>query len=190
MSGEDWLALRTAALARPREDRDEADGEELGNARLSVLRVTAAGGRYAVDLRWLRGVRTLRRLARLPQAPPHVAGLVGHEGAVLPVFYLAAVLGAPLAALPERGQALVLGRDGDLVAVAVDEVGETRALAAEEILAVPPSVSERLRSVLLGATEDGLLLLDTSALMASSAMTVDIAHRATSTRVRGSRDPA
>jgi purine-binding chemotaxis protein CheW len=185
VSGEDWLALRTAALARPREERDG-----LGGARLSVLRVTAAGGRYAVDLRWLRGVRTLRRLARLPQAPAHVAGLVGHEGAVLPVFYLAAVLGAPLAALPERGQALVLGRDGDLVAVAVDEVGETRALGAEEILPAPSSVSERLRSVLLGATEDGLLLLDTAALLGGSGLIVDIAHRATAARGRGSRERA
>jgi purine-binding chemotaxis protein CheW len=191
VSGEDWLALRTAALARPRDSGDVAsDGPETERARLSVLRVTAAGARYALDLRWLRGVRTLHRLARLPQAPPHVAGLVGHEGAVVPVFYLAAVLGAPLAALPERGQALVLGRDGDLVAVAVDEVGETRAVSAAEILEVPANVSERLRSVLLGATVDGLLLLDTAALLAGAAMFVDIPHRSSAARGRGNRDPA
>ena len=161
MSEEDWLSLRTAALARPRDLAHADDAVDEGQARLAVLRVTAAGGRYdGVDLRWLRAVRTLRRLARLPQAPAHVAGLVGHEGVVLPVFHLAAVLGAPLAALPERGQALILGREGDLVAVAVDEVGETRELAADEIREVPTSVSERLRSVLLGATDDGLLLLD------------------------------
>ncbi len=177
MSDEDWLGLRTAALARPRVDpHADVDGEHEA-ARLSVLRVTAAGARYAVDLRWLRGVRTLRRLARLPNAPPHVAGLVAHEGAALPVFYLSAVLGAPLAALPERGQALILGRDGDLVAVAVDEVGETRELRGEEILEVPVGVPERLRAVLLGATEDGLLLLDSAALLAGQAMVVDIAQR-------------
>ena len=192
MSEEDWLSLRTAALARPRDLAHADDAVDEGQARLAVLRVTAAGGRYGVDLRWLRAVRTLRRLARLPQAPAHVAGLVGHEGVVLPVFHLAAVLGAPLAALPERGQALILGREGDLVAVAVDEVGETRELAADEIREVPTSVSERLRSVLLGATDDGLLLLDSAALLAGSAMVVDkIPHRGNAAaRVRGSRDPA
>ncbi len=174
MSDEDWLSLRTAALARPRAD---GQGEGDDQPRLSVLRVTAAGARYAIDLRWLRGVRTLRRLARLPQAPHHVAGLVAHEGAALPVFYLSAVLGAPLAALPERGQALILGREGDLAAVAVDEVGETRELRAEEILEVPTGVPERLRGVLLGATEDGLLLLDSAALLAGSAMVIDIPRR-------------
>ena len=187
MREEDWIALRTAALARPRSSPDASGGGPDGQGdlpppTLTVLRVTAAGARYAIDLRWLRGVRTLKRLARLPQAPSHVAGLVAHDGAALPVFYLSAVLGAPLAALPERGQALVLGRDGDLVAVAVDEVGETRELRAEEILEVPAGISERLRNVLLGATEDGLLLLDSAMLLAGSAMIVDVPLRGQAAR--------
>jgi purine-binding chemotaxis protein CheW len=168
-----WIDARTATFARSRANAAAEDPDSV----VAAVLVRAAGATYALDLRWLRAVRSLRRLARLPHAPPHVAGLASYEGAVLPVFHLAAVLGTPLSTLPERGQMVVLGDDGDLVGAAVDEVGEGTNLDLNTLSPPPATFPERLRLVVQGVTRDGVVLLDVAALLAGDRMVVGVAAR-------------
>lgn len=161
------LEARTRAVARPPEPM-----ERIG--RTESLRMRVAGETYALPAASVRAVAELTRLTPLPYAPPEVAGLTVRGGSVIPVFYLRAVLGLPLTALPEFGRIVLLGGDDDLLALAVDAVEGTTALLAQALREPPPTVGPLARPLLLGIDSDGVPVLDPDALLASPRLFVDI----------------
>ena len=70
----------------------------------SRLRRELAAQRRGPGVQTVSLVAEVTKLTPLPHAPPEVAGLTARGGAVYPVFHLRAVLGLPLAALPEHGR--------------------------------------------------------------------------------------
>lgn len=57
------------------------------------LGLTIAGSPYALRTRELTSIATVRKIVALPGAFPGFLGLVGHRGALVPAFDLAALLG-------------------------------------------------------------------------------------------------
>jgi len=58
-----------------------------------VLAIRVAGASYGIRLRHAAGVVTQRRVVPLPSAAPHLLGIAGIRGGVVPVFCLASILG-------------------------------------------------------------------------------------------------
>lgn len=151
------LERRTRALARPLAEARQGSEADL------VLRVS--GERYAIAAAEVLAASALTRLTPLPHSPPELAGLTSRAGRVLPVFDLRAVLGLPLATLPEHGRMVVLGTPDTPVAVTVDAIDAIETGADEALTDPPPTTSAALRRVLLGVDGRGILHLDAAALL-------------------------
>jgi chemotaxis signal transduction protein len=161
------LDARTRALARV----DDANAAPDGTALL-VVRV--AGERYGLEASAVASVAELRQLTPVPHAPPEVAGLSARGGAVLPVFYLRAVLGIGLTSLPEYGRMVVLGEGAAALALAVDAVEGLERGDLDELAPPPTSLGAATRALLRGVDPSGLAVLDAKALLASERLIVDV----------------
>lgn len=106
-------------LAQP-----QPDGVEL-------LIVSAGGQTYAMRTSELAGVEVDRKLVPLPAAAPELLGLCAAQGELVPVFELAAALGAPTAKTSPRW--IALSRDKELVALAFDELRESLRVAIRDL---------------------------------------------------------
>jgi chemotaxis signal transduction protein len=82
-------------LEQLRADFDRAFTEPtdtLGSAQESMLAITVAGQRMAVRTNELSGFQLSRRIMPLPHQLPHLLGVSGIRGRVVPVFDLARLL--------------------------------------------------------------------------------------------------
>ena len=163
LEGERLLEQRAAVLARPQDEAAE-------RAVTEVVVVGVAGRRYAVETEHVRRVVRVAGMSLLPRSAGQLIGLLPVEGGAVPVADLAAVLGLS-AAEPRRQFALVLGVDGPLVGVLVDEVVAAVSVPdASLVLAEPPSNNRR--GLEIGVTEGGVVFLDAAALLAHDALNV------------------
>jgi chemotaxis signal transduction protein len=99
---------------------------------VELLIVSAGGQTYAIRTSELAGVEVDRKLVPLPSAArPGLLGLCAAQGELVPVFELAAVLGGQAAKTSPRWLALHL--DKQLVALAFDELRESRRVAVQDL---------------------------------------------------------
>ena len=89
---------------------------------------------YAVDVEDAREIIPMRRMTRLPGAPPHVLGLINVRGMIVTVIDLARRLepDAPTAP-PSDGTILLVRRGQGLVGLAVREVLDVRQVDLSEV---------------------------------------------------------
>jgi len=120
------------------------------------LRVGAE--RYALPVADVRSIVDMDGLAPVLGMPPAVIGLRALDGALLPVFDLAALLGVAGAA-PAR-IVVAAARDGSEVGLAVDEVLDVAELPAldEERAAGALRGAALLDDVLVGVVDLGVVL--------------------------------
>jgi purine-binding chemotaxis protein CheW len=162
------LDARTRLLAQPVSALDQ-------RPTIPAIEIQVAGERYAIEAHVVRGVAAMTRLAPLPHAPPHVAGLIARGADILPAFHLHAVLDLPLTALPEYGRIVLLGRSAAELALVVEAVLGVSAVALDALAPVPTSFSPRARALARGLDRAGVPILDGGALLASDELVVDIA---------------
>jgi purine-binding chemotaxis protein CheW len=106
-----------------------------------LLRAAGTGGdggfaTYAVDVEDAREIIPMRRMTRLPGAPPHVLGLINVRGMIVTVIDLARRLEpqAPAASVSEGAILLVRrGQGGGLVGLAVREVLDVRQVDLSDV---------------------------------------------------------
>ncbi|MBI2393072.1 MAG: chemotaxis protein CheW [Deltaproteobacteria bacterium] len=162
------LEARTRALAAA-PDRSIHD-------EIEAVSLVVGGERYEMTSEAISAVAEIRRLCALPHAPPELLGLTLRRGAVLPVFDLRIVLGAPLTALPEHGRLIVLGRAGEDVALAVDAIAGMRAIPRSELRDAAP-IATPTGAWFRGIDADGVPVIDSGALLDSDRLVVDISPR-------------
>jgi purine-binding chemotaxis protein CheW len=86
---------------------------------VDLVAVRVASDPWALRLDQVAGLLAQRKVIALPSPLPELLGLVGHRGAVVPVFSLRALLGYRDAGEPEEWIALV-DDDGSLVGLAFE----------------------------------------------------------------------
>ena len=87
------------------------------------------GGRYALELRWVREVVSLGFVTGVPTAPMALGGVCNLHGAILPVLDVAALLDLPPGPPARQGDgALVLEAEGIVCALRVDQVDHVASL--------------------------------------------------------------
>lgn len=83
---EDWREAFDRSFAEPRRQADE-------DAVLDVLGIRIAGDAFALNLADLAGLQSAMPAAPYPATAPALLGLAGHQGQVLPLYDLQALLG-------------------------------------------------------------------------------------------------
>lgn len=113
-----------------------------------LLCLEVGEARYAVRLGALQGVFEMDRLTFLPSSSPHLVGLAGLRGEVVPVFDLASLLGRPRAS---GARWLLASRGEPPLALAVAELAGRVRLSTRDLKE--------------GGLPEGMTLLDLPALV-------------------------
>ncbi len=126
-----------------------------------MLRVTAGGREFALDVGLVRAIERPAHRVRLPGAPPYVRGVVEVRGQAVAVVDLAARLGlAPTAPGPD--QAVIVVDSAEPVALAVDALGGVDTLAPEALRELGPAgLAAGLRAI----APDGAVVLEVEPLV-------------------------
>jgi chemotaxis signal transduction protein len=136
-AGEQEVTSLEGRVAQLRSAFDKAFALPLGEPQpdgVELLIVSAGGQTYALRTSELAGLEVVSKVVPLPATAPELLGLCGAQGELVPVFALAAALGAPAAKTLPRW--IALHRDKELVALAFEELRETRRVAARDISAL------------------------------------------------------
>lgn len=120
--------------------------------------------RYALAALRVREVFRLQAYSSLPGAPPPIAGVSSHRGELLTLIDLRSTLGLSSAALNDLGRVLVLERGRTRVGLLVDRV-EGAAELPRSSLHPAPSRGPTPADLLLGVSEDALILLDVDGIL-------------------------
>ncbi len=127
---------------------------------------------FAVPVELVREILDPRPLWRMPEAPPHLAGLIDVRGRAVPVIDLRVKLGWPAAAATDATRILVLevmlaDRHLDLALIA-DRVFEVTALDRDS-LAPPPDIGTAWRCAYVQGIgrrgDDFVIILDLAHLL-------------------------
>ncbi len=154
------LRARARALARPPEHVPAAA------TLLEVLEFRLAQERYALEIRYVRGVYPLKDLTPLPCTPPFVLGIVNVRGRILPVLDLKQFFN-----LPEQGLAdlhriiLVEGNELEFGLLADATVG-VRSILADTLQPSLPTLTGIRSEYLKGVTAERLVVLDVGRILA------------------------
>jgi purine-binding chemotaxis protein CheW len=162
------LADRARELALPLESTDE----ELPELRGQLLIVRVAGDLWALPTERVTAVAALRSLTTLPGAPPLLAGIATRNGTVLPVFDLREALGLALGGLPERSSMVVVSDGAEEIGLALHSIERTEAVPSHGLSAASATLRVSARRFVLGATPEGIPVLDLAALLASPVLHV------------------
>ncbi len=123
---------------------------------IKLLRVTASGRPFGLDVGSVRSIERPNRWARLPWSPDYVRGISEVGGLVVVVIDLAARLGLePRPPQPTEG--VVVIESAEPVALAVEAIEGVELLDLEEAQDLGP---EGRRAGARAVAEDGLVLLE------------------------------
>jgi purine-binding chemotaxis protein CheW len=103
--------------------------------------LTLGGTQYALRSRDVRHVEMLESVTPVPNASPHVDGVVFSRGEVVPVLNLRARLGLERVPTDMRSRLLVVGRDDRRVGLLVDSAREFLTIPADAIQAPPDAIA-------------------------------------------------
>ena len=123
---------------------DEAFADARGVADADVedfLAIEVGGAPYAVRVSEVAGLYRNRTISPLTSRTPHLLGMIGVRGALVPVFDLGALLGHPDRQAPRW---LVLARGGAAVGLAFDNLETHLRLPARDVSRPGEGASVRL----------------------------------------------
>ena len=121
---------------------------------------------FGVPISAVQEIVRVPAIARIPQSPEFVEGVINLRGRVITVIDMRKRLGQPAPELGEdavsrKARILVVEADGRLVGVIVDEVAEVLRLSEDQTEPAPPMVAgisnQYIRGV--GKLKDDLLIL-------------------------------
>jgi purine-binding chemotaxis protein CheW len=101
------------------------------------LSFSLAGGEYAVEILRVREIRGIGPITPLPNAPPHVQGVMNLRGAVVPVIDFRVALGLPRAEYGKFTVIVVLSVRERTMGFVVDSVCDVVSLQPGDIEAAP-----------------------------------------------------
>jgi len=150
------LDARARALARPPARRQDR--------QLTLVTFALGQETYALEARYVFGLRKLTDLALLPRASAPMVGLTVWRGALLKVIDLRPVLGLPVDPVHDLAWIIAVGEERAAIGL-LTGVGRDLLTVAHGDLAPPREGVAPHRAYLRGITPTAALLLDAAALL-------------------------
>lgn len=151
------LKRRAAALAR-------VPPGEGGENVLPMVMFTLGDETYALDARVVLQVVVLRELTPLPSAPAPLFGVTQWRGDVLTILDLRAALGVNVRGVTDLARVVVVNGHDRVFGILADAAREVMDIGIEAIRPLRAADAER-GSLLDGITDDGVLIIDSTALL-------------------------
>lgn len=161
------LDERARQLARvPAANTSAADQMEVTVFRL-------ASETYAMETVYIRTVIRPPTIARVPDVPPFLLGVINLRGEVLGVVDLRSLLRVEQPVITEKSRILILGDERPEFGVLVDAVDEVTNLHIDQILKPPGSLSSVGRDYIRGVTSNALIVIDGGLLLRDERLCID-----------------
>lgn len=157
------LVERAHRLARPAEQTQTTED------RTEIVTFMAAGGRYAVDTRFVHAILPFEKPSAIPGAPSVFTGLINFRGEILPVIDLPRFLDLKTSGA-ESAWMVALGDRSAEIAIAVGSGVEIDFIRDSDVITPPDRGDE---TCVRGVTRDALTILDGAALLASRRLFID-----------------
>lgn len=115
---------------------------------------------FGIPVLTVQDVLGPQNIARVPLAPPEVAGSLNLRGRIVTAIDVRPRLGMPTREGGKAAMSVVVEYDGELYSLLVDSVGEVLSLNSRDYQRNPPTLSPRLRDF-----SDGIYRLNGSLLV-------------------------
>ncbi len=126
---------------------------------VEFITASVAGQMFGIRVLTVQDVLGPQKLARIPLAPPAVAGALNMRGRIVTAVDLRQRLDLP-AADRENSMSIVVEFKGELYSLLIDEVGEVLAIEADRMEPNPPTLKANWREVSSGIYRlDGELMV-------------------------------
>jgi purine-binding chemotaxis protein CheW len=150
-------------------ERPVTGNEPAGDAERMFVTLTLAGQLCGIPVLAVRDVLGEQTIARVPLAPPEVAGSLNLRGRIVTTIDLRQRLRLPPAPSGTRRMSVVTEQGGELYALLVDQVSEVMTLPAAAYERTPPTLPPEWAAFSVGVyrLEAGLMVvLDVARLLA------------------------
>jgi purine-binding chemotaxis protein CheW len=138
-------------------------------ADMQVVTLGIEADRFAIPVTAVREILDMQALFRLPEAPPHVAGLADVRGRAVPVIDLRTRLGLPPQQTTEHTRILVLDVGTLTIGLIADRVFEVTAIPRDHLDPAPDLgqswKAQYIQNVAKRAEGGLLMLLDVGAVI-------------------------
>ena len=133
---------------------DDVDAKEF--ATMSI-----AGQLFGIPVLQVQDVLGPQQIARIPMAPPCVAGVLNLRGRIVTAIDVRRRLGMPKSETPGTEMSIVVEYNGELYSLLVDEVGEVMVCRTDSIGPNPPTLDPVWQEISKGIVqlEDRLLVI-------------------------------
>lgn len=118
---------------------------------------------FAVPIAKIREIVRVGDITRIPQAPPHIRGVMNLRGRILPVVELRSRLGLPPVDLTSRSRVLVADAQARTLGLLVDSVAEVVKVPERAVVPPPDDILAANADYITGVARLGsrlLILLD------------------------------
>ena len=159
------LRKRAELLARPAVVAEQ-------RANLLHIEFVRADQHFALEARWIRAIAPCSGLTPLPFAPAFVRGMLHLRGQIQIVLDLPALLGTT-GSESSPAYVVLLDMHGQQTCLAADRMSGIRMLAREDSRPVGEGL-QRGMPWLIGATNDGITVINVPDLLANPRIIVDI----------------
>jgi len=148
-------------------------GTEQQDAGVDYVAFVRGRERYALPVDWVQAVLALRHPpVPVPQAPAHLLGLIRVRGTMTALFDPEALLGVGNSDGGAPTHAVLVGRQENAFALAVDAPEGMTKLVAEQLVPVPEAMVSKHGDVIRGIAADGLVVIDGGALVADARLSI------------------
>jgi len=125
------------------------DGTEAGGRR-ELITFRVGKQEFCTDIMAVREIRGWTPTIPIPQAAPHILGMINLRGAVLAIMDLSARLGLGEAEPTVRDVIMVADIDGHTVGLLVSEVSDILSIAPEDIQPSPDVGCDVVKALVKG----------------------------------------
>jgi purine-binding chemotaxis protein CheW len=138
--------------------RSESRSEHAANCEFVTMII--AGQLFGIPVLQVQDVLGPQRIARIPLAPPWVAGALNLRGRIVTAIDVRRRLGLEKSGQQGTEMSIVIEHGNELYSLIVDEIGEVMSCRAETIGPTPPTLDPQWREI-----SQGIVQLDRSLLV-------------------------
>lgn len=149
------LQIRSKALAV-----DTTAKKPLAREYLEVAEFLLSYEKYALEIKYIQEVCSLKELTEIPGAPPFIMGVINLHGQILSVIDLRNFFDLPIKGLTELNKVIVLHNDEIEFGILVDELLKIAKIPISEIQSSLPTLTGIRADYLKGITKDRMVILD------------------------------
>jgi purine-binding chemotaxis protein CheW len=153
------LKNRAVAMAQ------EPEQKRAASTTIEVITFTLAAETYGIESAFVREVYSLKDYTPLPGVPPYIFGIINVRGQILPVVDLKKFFNLPEKGLGELNKVIILRNDKMEFSILADEVNGTQAIAVEDILVAPPTITGIGEKYFKGVTKEHIVVLEAESIL-------------------------